>query len=1478
MSRPRYSLSGSQPESFNVRWHSVVDPATPSADIISSPDPLNEPTGALDLFPPSSSRRVTRSQRSQRFVSLSSSPRKQTFELQVGDNRSPQKLLVTVETDGGIHTASGGPRRRLFQSPALTATPASRRRERAVTTTIPLRDAIEEEPATPRRRGRPRRSNGTPMPSAAKRRAGTPAKARTPRRPRITNTDEPEAPQSEASAQPTPRSTRRGRPHKSRALEPPSDAGTETTPKASATRQSARRRQPLAPGELVELADSSGDSQPQRVPEPAAQSEDDMELIGAPSDSTADAPMVDAPLDNDPSSDIWMATLSNEATPRASAHPTQPISAPSPSERALVTQQPEPEQADPGIDTSQAGDYIDLVPAPSDVSSVDEPAGASARQINDTIAQGEDFSMIFMDSIPSLQGNFNSSIPPVAQEELGEETSLIISNTLESLRQSTAQRDEMELSDPGEPLQLGPGRAELAEDELASDEPTPVLPTASESLSRGPGLRWSRSPRKAAALSPLRHRVLRFTARQVEDSAAVSPAKNAGDQTPNSNRARKDSSRVDNEAYNMYEDSFSEIPQEVLAAATPRRPYAADKYDDQDDIMDELQEEEKEMELEEGNELQAGVAHEVDQRHEEETQSLEDAAFEEYEDEDRVQEEATYEEHEEHEEPPAPSNASTAARSDGGRLPTPDDTPPQAEAQDDEDQGKSSHGSIRASSKLASPLAARAKPVADAEDLPGPSQPLEQSELPQPPEDGRASTHSIEATPAHPISSPLQGRLSLQQESLQDKTFRPALSAIVRVGRVLQSITSDPPSPEGRERQLGSPFRSPGSKESWNGSRDSQNGRRMSKSPQQPLSLAERPAAPSSPTREDPFTSASHNTGQANFMQALGHSVGGLANKDPSPSRESAASSMRITPPSDDAMSWVLKEGPISPRLRGDNSLQQASRSSSTRAAKGFISLGRLDKAADEPDELSHEAEARDDETDIWEFEARRETPKSTRQQPFGKKVATPSRRRGGIPSPWAKRRAETPASPGRDDVAETSNEQPRAADKGKSPAVAQASEVDEFSMLARTQRQQGAADKNAESVSKAKGFELSSFFSSPAAIPGMLAQKFLPAKTKSILGPTASQPEPAQAPVPVIPTSSMFPQVLQKEFRPNKGPRKDLFSPARPREPQERPDAEALSSPATPERVAMPPVAKKQNFTPRPGQASQTFFQASTQRAAAATPPRMQLSHADIHRWQQETSNASEGSADLNARPLLRPLPPKNASPTKSSLRSPLKPRTPGRVVEFTSSVLSPAEQARARRERRLSNSFLSQQQSAPLVPPPSPEATEDKENRNSNSNSNSDSNSNSNSNSNSTSNSTSTSTSTSNSDSNSDMDMDVVSMDDAPSLDGKKQAQPARLSQSVWTRQHWLFLDDLLQLRRRAPFDASYEPRADRYLGKTVRSQGEAMRLERWHLDCVDAFSAEVGGWDEGVLAKRLFALILGEERRKRGVPTRPSRVMFH
>lgn len=108
--------------------------------------------------------------------------------------------------------------------------------------------------------------------------------------------------------------------------------------------------------------------------------------------------------------------------------------------------------------------------------------------------------------------------------------------------------------------------------------------------------------------------------------------------------------------------------------------------------------------------------------------------------------------------------------------------------------------------------------------------------------------------------------------------------------------------------------------------------------------------------------------------------------------------------------------------------------------------------------------------------------------------------------------------------------------------------------------------------------------------------------------------------------------------------------------------------------------------------------------------------------------------------------------------------------------------------------------------------------------------------------------------------------------------------LSQTTWTRAHWIRLDEFLQLRRRDPraFQQQQQQRLaspllhddpDRrsspgrlraLVGKEVTAQGERVLLEPWHLEVVEAFRRDVGGWDEEALAKRLFALIVGEERR--------------
>ncbi|KAG5980009.1 hypothetical protein E4U55_004482 [Claviceps digitariae] len=2193
---------------------------------MSSPDPLNDPTMAdLDSQPPSSAtRRVTRSQSSQRFVALpiGSSPQRQMF--------------VPSQLYGDINPVGSSARRKLFQSTYPTSpassTPSRRLRRQTTTTTVPLRESIEYgagDGTTPKPRGRPRKSNGTPMPGAGtKRRAATPVK-RTPRRARtMTMTSrEHEEPSFEPSLQATPTPKRNVRTRKTPGATMSTQAKLDMTPRASTVRRGRRRRQALAPDELLELADEVGDISLDTTQLPPVTSDDEVDLVRAPSESPDYVAATDAPqlspvlapgpaaaapsspspatgVPAEPGSDIWIASVPAEPTPKAvRAVPRIQADMPERSPRFGATHilpQYAGQQED---DASQAGGYDDdddndnenyndygygdMGVGGSDRSSIDEllqddgppTTTAMAPSAYDTIAQGEDFSMIFMESIQSLHPNFDSSVHSIgAHDELGEETSLIINKTLESLRQGADEvepgdqvdadhinnHDAFDAAHTGKSVVEDEGRQEQ-EGQLPDMPAEQLPPLQGRDVASAQHQSWShdlrkspyrsRSPRKNANQSPLRHRVLKYSAMQAGESAAI--AETAHSPTTGFPQRSQSHQHAQNAEYseegqsNLYEDSFSDIPDAVLTVATPRRPavntsynaregeadhaqveevqadngmaaeeegqshhedeesageeekgegdemvqeeqvesekmhqgdadaryhvlahiaaqllqegqngqtqqqegnlaaierngldvedteaisdehptrnlegrnemneddnslgereaahqeaepethatephhgiqpepglfvahdeyasqgesearpesdehlserltaaeekneyeahsrqgdhearedtlgvpsgslrqvFGQDGHDFVEDSRQELEKEDAEMaepvenieedvaeysvrggyhgehkrdgeeemedaedvggyeakygvqeryditqqqereeEMEDvedvgqdvvgyriqgrynihqeqeqeeemadveedvsgyrireryniqqeqeqeeemadvgadtaGYEVQEPYANEQEQEHEEEMadveemenagpdmagsevqesyahqpeqvqeqeEEMEDAeeevaqqniqgeddeerkseqhdeemttnaeenaqvidkhtteqivptgAYEEqaqvngdvYDEDDPVDKEmaAAMEaaiQAEEQRAIVASSIASTAVASDQARLPTPDDTPPQADLEAADQSAYKLHAGSRPLSRMrlsprspgrlsfdagfavehAVPATTRSPSrVASSPRYPGrvgdaaPAvvvQRPEESEIKGAADDyvesgevedeemedhldsgdeggevegydmGEMEEHSVErveehnmeeveehdmeeveehdieevkehgledveehnteeveedkgqdkeeagardglveqepaterdseseskpepepepepksqqaapvkmarpsfhVTPLHQVSSPLQEPQSLQQDISQTKTARPPLTAIVRAGQVLQNITSDPPSPEGRDKQLGSPFRRSVSKDSWNGSRDSQtSSHRLSRSPRLPR-IAASAAAPASrwdslaqqraPSRLTATTSA-----QNVLAQPVRQSVEPPPDRARTLSHESPASSMRVTPPSEGALSWVAREGPISPSLRGDNSLREAAGLPEPEAVQAPLYAQETvqappRKASPKPQEEAKVVEEiRDDETDIWELEAQRETPAPARkrqrqlQQSFGKRVPASNKRRSVIPSPWTKKSIHRPAvsrmiSQLVPDLSHVSEEPSVLPDDQAAADAAQSSETDEYSLLAQRQQEEEEAKKAAQApastVKDKKRFDLSSFFSSPAAVPGMLAQQLAPTKTRqpALLPPKPTAPMSMAADAPrVVPTSSMFPQVVpQKELRDDGGSARSasLSSPRwrqpagaawwAPSQQQEKGEGEGeeteveegeeteveegeeteveegeeteveeeeekrenerekemeeeqqqqssleaderCSSPTTPEKLSVPTIAQKQNFTPRPRQTSHLFFQPSSNRSTAVTPPRMQLSRADIHRWTQQTSDASEASSDFQRPPFLRPLrplPPKNASPTKSALRSPMKPHTPGRVVDFTSSVLSPAEQSRARHDHQFSSHSFHFQQQQQEQPDPFPSHDMQR----------------------------------------SHSSIHDISMEDAPPLppppSRPKQAPLRPLSQTTWSRRHWLLLDHILQLRRQHPFSIPYARHADTYLGKTVKSHGQSMTLQRWHLDCVDAFKAKVGGWDEAVLAKRLFALILGEQKRQRN-----KTIMFH
>jgi len=98
--------------------------------------------------------------------------------------------------------------------------------------------------------------------------------------------------------------------------------------------------------------------------------------------------------------------------------------------------------------------------------------------------------------------------------------------------------------------------------------------------------------------------------------------------------------------------------------------------------------------------------------------------------------------------------------------------------------------------------------------------------------------------------------------------------------------------------------------------------------------------------------------------------------------------------------------------------------------------------------------------------------------------------------------------------------------------------------------------------------------------------------------------------------------------------------------------------------------------------------------------------------------------------------------------------------------------------------------------------------------------------------------------------------------------------LSSTVWSHDHWRLLKSILNTWK--PENQVGEERRRRnstrviskLLGKSISSGGQKLRLEQWHLEVVDEFRGEAPGWEELVIAKRVFSLVCGEKLRAKGV----------
>ncbi|KAK0651211.1 hypothetical protein B0T16DRAFT_403349 [Cercophora newfieldiana] len=1435
----------------------VAGPETSILDIMSSPDPLND-SDATQTHLYSSARRVTRSQITKRVRSVESSPKKQTFALDVGSGISPQKILVTVQTEDADMSSRGGVNRRLFQSPTPKR---STRKKSAVTagtttTTVPLRGLTDDEggavtdTATPKARGRPRKP-GTPAPTTTRRKkaTGTPLAQRALTQARATRSSSVLASDvSEADSQAaTPRATQPKRAPKRKASSP----AKEDSILGSQRKRGRPRRTPVPSSDLgvVSEQESAADGE---VEDNAsiAQTEDNLSVAGGRADA--------APSEGD--EDIWLANLSDQPTPVARRSTRMNTSINIPETVAETSPEPQPsERATSEVDQLSGGDYgggddggyadFGGMGSQSDAESlVDDNQDAQERQ--DTVAAGEDFTMINVHSLSSMM-QLNSSVmtgaPPQAPEEepqsdLGEETSLIIHGALESLRQS-------QRADASVPEREAPEETE----QPSADYDRPAF---GRSIMHQPPTRRSSqaSSPQTSNLTPRRAAKRQSLGKQL----AIKALQEAAASSPERRRAAVDIPEAHDTS--AYDDSFSEIPEEVLTAATPRRPRATQGDVEEDTPRPDIQ------------------------------PSIER---------------------------PSTVNHSNP-QSESNRLLTPDETPSPVLSDDGDDEKQDT-----------SPVAV---PVPDAEmnsSPPIPSAPATQSAL-----GGsvvrHARTHSTE-TPAEQLSafnSPALAALNARAVNLPppEPHPRPTLSPIVRAGRALQLVTSDPPSPPGRGSVLRSPFRGsvPRSSQSpvptaapTTQSPPQLQQQASAKQPERswmsPLNRVKdfvvqgaqafSPRLGSVSRMDDPFAP---NPTESPKPASAGSFLASLGRKHPVAQRDAPtiASSTRAASLNDeDVMDWQGEDSPPRERSVSRESSIHAARGSPVRDSgdevdeeHGVAQGGEADQDIEQDDDQSQagledeemrdedhhfeEEEEEEEEEDIWAVEAQRPTPGKA-AQPRREPIVEPPRR-SKIPSPWRQNSKRLVYSDELHKLAEENAPQ---------------SEPEELSMLSQQNRPRPQAAR--QNLPPPKNVDLSEFFSSPVALPGAQEAAFglfkaldAPRQEESTsfgrstrgkppVGSAYRRKQPfggsqaSQAPA----AKQQAPQAFQRGR--NLLDVSNVFTSA----PTVNPLPQS-SSPGTPERAKLAHIPQKTNFTPRSRQAQNSLFQPVAKKSLFGNNPVPVLSvEAEEDEPEEREDSMMEESSFIQ--PQLKPLPNRAVSPAKSSFRSPLKPKTPGRVVEFTSSTLSPLAQAQARAERLASAS--PEKQLSPISSHSSSHSEEDKENLQSGSDD------------------AEQETVSASASASASMSMRPASQPQRrpvlgppssfsntianttnarPPSPTKTQNQNQRLSRSEWTRDHWVRLDQLLQARKQgvlqfqlqlahAPASVGKGKRrsveSQRLVGKKVSSQGEEMVLEEWHIDIVDAFCAEVGGWAADDIARRLFAAMVGEERRRLGLVPR-------
>lgn len=1528
------------------------------------------------------------------------------FALDVGDEITPQTIYVTVEAGQDGNTVTKAPvvgsnvRRRLFGSP--TPQPSPQRRVRTTTTTVPLRGLTDDEAGPTPRRGR-RSSAGRPgtpaAASAKKKKRGTPTPKATKTSPKKTRATPVPSSEIDVLQSETPAVTpkRRGRPPKRKtstgSTEQDNPNETQTLPR----KRGRRRREALGPddmdgdplndkiveteprnngGEVLAIAEGSAEPMSDRAPEaewPAVQAEDEGDVW---MDNLSDPPVTEqqepeAAGENIDSSEPMHAPHSDQAFPELQDQgalpgesddyaPMMDYDDRSDIESRHSEQLPDVERnldelEDQGPLPGESDDLapmIEQVPGHDDRSDAEDShrsgrLGGLRDELDNTV-DPESFTMIGIESMPSFRTNRNVATSDPA--EIGEGTSLFINKTLDSLRQEIAESDEDEVD-----ILVSRGHTPADSDAEAPhariSSPSSKRRLSQSSVRRSPR-NSSRSPGRTESVvgSVARARSynhINSPGQAVQRSSANSPHSNLGNITAD-------------------EDSFSDIPDDVLATAESQEWHgelgpgqeaawtasfninSRQSFGSRDDqIRDRL-------ESSHATPSQPGLSHKDDDQENSQPSASRSAQTR------RASNQSM-----ERDSPPH----SLRSRADSNRLLTPDATT-----------------SSSTQSPPAQPITLNDDGLA-AEDV-GSSPPeitsfveeAEQHVLPSrrssdTPANKHPEIHAEHVQERHTFAAVLQPALLGGP--------RPTLSPVVRIGRTLQNILSDPPSPSGASSVLGSPFKgSVRTSSPMDGvagdevlqdrpvSGDTRQTQSVDSAPQptaevpaqspqkswamslaplsqirslvtQGASLFTSPQVNVSQDIEDPFGPSSptldktlDNTRNSAFMDRIKQA-----------SREGSRPSSRIslrTAVDDDPetrpasnQGFVTRTGFTGPigtttsRSKDLGSLQHAQRHQE-RARITYD--GAYDEDADEladdepvaalerqrddtrPSEETIEQEPEDIEgsaqDDSFEMQGPRQkdaqlsssttgqgqdepdddvTEREVQQKQGEHPSTSPFRNNGtehrvevdedmmqldDAPADdeedediWAIEADRTASSPqfaaSQQDTSnlfrkselsvdwgtQSTNSQGLAR-PGRSPAFTSRrsirdlppEDLEDYSLVdlhSGTSAQPSAKKPTPQAPTQTKKVDLSDFFSSS---PNFIERQRR-AKEASLakFAAQSAADKPGQVPYPDL-TERVEDVALPSFERLRSAPWKtaEPLSPAPGVSQDARESTVRTPSSATPEQARH--RVPGQRLTPRRAQNDAALFESWSVSSKVPTerPPTSEAPSTP-----QAVSPLVRDSSSF-ATPDLRTLPGRAASPSKSCLRSPLKPKTPGRVVEFTSSTMSEAAPLQIRRDS---------QNKIPIVSASSSQLTNSsfpgKENQ---------------------------STLPPNHITQSSPQRKHVQQ-----IQQQEQAVDSPLSRTRWSRQHWLFLEQLWQEYQHSPLEfqlrhskavmASPRQRpSSSLLGKVVTSQGESIELRQPHLDVVDAFKKEVGGWQEEVLVKRLFALLVGTERRRLGlVPNR-------